>query len=83
MLSLAGAAGLAWGRAAVAAEDAPETTKVRLYKALSVCLAPQYVAEGLLRAEGFTDVAYVDSFTMNIPGAIGAGARKSNQPERK
>ena len=25
-----------------------------------ICLAPQYVAEDLLRAEGFTDVEYVE-----------------------
>jgi len=56
-----------------AAEGALETTKVRLFKTLGVCLAPQYVAEGLLRAEGFTDVEYVDSTTMNIAGAIATG----------
>jgi NitT/TauT family transport system substrate-binding protein len=26
----------------------------------SACLAPQYAAEELLRAEGFTDISYVD-----------------------
>jgi NitT/TauT family transport system substrate-binding protein len=44
------------------AEDPPETTTVRLTKSPSICLAPQYVAEGLLRAEGFTDIRYVDIF---------------------
>ncbi len=40
------------------AEPPPETSKIRLYHAPTICLAPQYVAEELLRAEGFTDVEY-------------------------
>jgi NitT/TauT family transport system substrate-binding protein len=43
-----------------AAEPPPETTRIRLYKFPGICLAPQYVAEDLLRAEGFTDVQYVE-----------------------
>jgi len=43
------------------AEPPPETTKLRLLKeAGRLCWAPQYVAEDLLTAEGFTDVTYVD-----------------------
>jgi len=38
----------------VAAEPPPETARIRLYKFPGICLAPQYVAEDLLRAEGFT-----------------------------
>jgi NitT/TauT family transport system substrate-binding protein len=41
------------------AEPPPETTSLRLYKFPGICLAPQYIAEELLRAEGFTDVQYV------------------------
>jgi NitT/TauT family transport system substrate-binding protein len=33
-------------------------TKIRLARTASICLAPQYVAEDLLRLEGFTDVEY-------------------------
>ena len=44
----------------LAAEPPPETTRIRLYKYPGICLAPQYVAEDLLRAEGFTDVQYVE-----------------------
>ena len=44
----------------LAAEPPPETTRIRLYKYPGICLAPQYMAEGLLRAEGFTDVQYVE-----------------------
>ncbi len=42
------------------AEPPPETTRLRLLKTASVCWAPQYLADDLLRAEGFTDVTYVD-----------------------
>jgi len=43
-----------------AAEAPPETTRLRLYKFPGLCLAPQYIAEDLLQAEGFTDVQYLD-----------------------
>ena len=58
-LSLAGAAGLIGARKSLAAEAPLETTTVRLGKIPGICIAPQYVAEELLRAEGFTDVRYV------------------------
>jgi NitT/TauT family transport system substrate-binding protein len=59
-LTLATAAGFTPGRSASAFEPPPETTKLRLLKGPSICWAPQYVAEDLLKAEGFTDVTYVD-----------------------
>jgi NitT/TauT family transport system substrate-binding protein len=43
-----------------AAEPPPETTHLRLYKFPGICLAPQYLAEELLRAEGFTDIQYLE-----------------------
>jgi NitT/TauT family transport system substrate-binding protein len=58
-LSLAGAAGLVRAPRALDAEQPPETATVRLAKNAGICIAPQYVAEGLLRAEGFTEVRYV------------------------
>jgi NitT/TauT family transport system substrate-binding protein len=42
------------------AEDRIETTSVRFLKSPSICVAPQYVADQLLRAEGFTDIRYID-----------------------
>jgi NitT/TauT family transport system substrate-binding protein len=60
-LSAAGAAGVLGARRSLAAEDPPETTTVRLIKIPGICIAPQYVAEELLRAEGFTEVHYVVS----------------------
>jgi NitT/TauT family transport system substrate-binding protein len=62
-----------------AAEPPPETTRIRLNKIRSLCLAPVYVAEALLRAEGFTDVQYFGDGPTGIGGlpaaqALGAGA---------
>jgi NitT/TauT family transport system substrate-binding protein len=51
--------GLVRARDSYAQEAPPETTTVRLGKIYGICIAPQYVAEDLLRAEGFTDVRYV------------------------
>ena len=42
-----------------AAEPAPETTRLRLGKYPAVCTAPQFVAEPLFQAEGFSDTQYV------------------------
>jgi NitT/TauT family transport system substrate-binding protein len=61
MAGVAGAAGLLPPRGAWAAEPALETTTVRLGRVPVICFAPQYVCEALLRAEGFTDVRYVDA----------------------
>jgi NitT/TauT family transport system substrate-binding protein len=59
-LSLAGAAGLLGAPLARAAEAPPEVTKLRLLKLYpGICVAPQYVADELLRAEGFTQIEYV------------------------
>jgi NitT/TauT family transport system substrate-binding protein len=58
--SMAAVAGALCTHGALAGEGAPETTTVRLVKQLGTCTAPQYLAEELLRAEGFTDVHYVE-----------------------
>src|SRR5215831_19497199 len=60
-LSLAGAAGLVGAPRPIRAEPLPETGTVRLPGwSVASCEAPEYVAETLLRAEGFTDVRYVE-----------------------
>jgi NitT/TauT family transport system substrate-binding protein len=59
-LALAGTAGLPRLAPALAAEGALETTTVRLVNDGSICIAPEYAAEELLRAEGFTDIRYVE-----------------------
>ena len=53
--SAAGAAGLVGFGQALADEGPPETTTIRLRRDAGICVAPLYVAEDLLRAEGFTD----------------------------
>jgi NitT/TauT family transport system substrate-binding protein len=57
--SMAAAAGVLGARGSLADEAPLETTTVRLLKESGVCDAPLYVAEELLRADGFTDVHYV------------------------
>jgi NitT/TauT family transport system substrate-binding protein len=59
--SLAGAAAVVGAPRPLHAEPPPETTTVHLAKIPGICVAPQYVAEELLRAEGFTDIRYVES----------------------
>jgi NitT/TauT family transport system substrate-binding protein len=71
--ALAGAAGLVRAPRLLAAERALETTSVRLQKSAALCIAPVYVVEGLLRAEGFTDIRYVDF--SDPTAAIKAAAR--------
>ena len=58
-LSAAGAAGVLGARGSLADEGPPETTTIRLAQDPASASRPQYVAEELLRAEGFTDVRYV------------------------
>ena len=43
----------------VAAEPPPETARLRMVQIPGICIAPVYVAEQLLRAEGFTELQYV------------------------
>jgi NitT/TauT family transport system substrate-binding protein len=73
-LSLAAAARLAGAPAARAAEGPLETTTVRFVKIPGICNAPQYLAEELLQAEGFTDIRYVGPVAAGAP-AIAAVAR--------
>jgi NitT/TauT family transport system substrate-binding protein len=72
-LSLAGAARFILVPRALAVEGSLETKTVRLPKVLGVCVSPQYAAEDLLRAEGFTDVRYVETTAAAVPQSIGRG----------
>jgi NitT/TauT family transport system substrate-binding protein len=58
-LSAAGAAAVFGARRSLADEGPLETTVLRLRRDPSICVAPWYIAEDLLRAEGFTEVHYV------------------------
>jgi NitT/TauT family transport system substrate-binding protein len=57
----AGIAGLLGSEESLAAEPPPEITAIRFEKDQVTCVAPEAVAEELLRAEGFTDLRYVES----------------------
>jgi NitT/TauT family transport system substrate-binding protein len=72
-LSLAGLAlleGCGPQLAAPAAEPPPETTTIRLSRVASICVAPQYFAQEYLKAEGFTEVQYVEK---DISALIASG----------
>src|SRR6516164_119372 len=70
-LSSAAAAGLVGGK--VSAQEAPpETTTIRLGKIPGICIAPQYIAEELLRIEGFSEVRYVDLPLDLVHRAVGS-----------
>jgi NitT/TauT family transport system substrate-binding protein len=73
-LSLAGAASFVGVPRVPAAEGALETTTVRILKNPGICIAPQYVAEELLRAEGFAEIRYIDQGpTLDLSVKIGRG----------
>jgi NitT/TauT family transport system substrate-binding protein len=58
-LTAAGAAGVLSPRISLADEGPPETTTIRLLGDASICQAPGFIADDLLRAEGFTDIRYL------------------------
>ena len=74
--ALAGATGVGrfstWGKA-LAAEPPPEITTLRFEKDPVTCIAPQVFQE-LLRAEGFTDIRYVDLTEAHIRRADAANS---------
>jgi NitT/TauT family transport system substrate-binding protein len=73
-LSLAGGASLIRAPRGLAAEGALETTTVRLMRTPAICHAPQFVAEQLLYAEGFSEVHFVDApSTVEVNDAIARG----------
>jgi NitT/TauT family transport system substrate-binding protein len=58
--ALAGAASiLSVDREALGAEPPPETKRLRIARIPDNCYAPQYMAEEMLRGEGFSDLQYV------------------------
>jgi NitT/TauT family transport system substrate-binding protein len=74
-LSAAGAASLVGVQQSLPSEPPPpETTRIRLVRIPSICQAPQYVAEELLRSEGFTEVHYLQKEgTADIAPALASG----------
>jgi NitT/TauT family transport system substrate-binding protein len=70
-LGAAGLLGLHHG--AATAQPLPETSTVRFCHSPSICVAPQYIAGDLLRAEGFNDVQYLALGTRAGPDALAEG----------
>ena len=74
LTALGTASALGWLPSRANAEPPPETTKIRLLRSGSLCWAPQFMAEELLRGEGFTDVTYREiPVGQPISTALGAG----------
>src|SRR5215469_2546401 len=70
-LSLASAGGLHLAQRAFAGEGSLEITTVRLLRTPAICHAPQFVAEQLLYAEGFSEVRFIDApSTVEVNDAI-------------
>jgi NitT/TauT family transport system substrate-binding protein len=59
-LGSASAIGIVGASASIAQEAPPETNTIRLFKMPGICIAPQYVAEEMLKSEGFTDIQYFE-----------------------
>lgn len=70
---------LGWQSDGIAAEPPPETKRIRLIWIASTCHTPQYLAEDLLRGEGFSDVEYVKrSSSADISPTLAAGEADIN-----
>jgi len=74
-LGLAGGAALLGLQSDVlAAEPPPETTRLRIPQMSSTCRSPEWIAEELLRAEGFSGVQYIPvQGTQGVERALASG----------
>src|SRR5215207_3157265 len=72
-LTAVGGAGLIGGFNSSAQEAPPETTTIRIAKNATICIAPQYVADELLRTEGFTDIQYLERSPAVLSAALARG----------
>jgi NitT/TauT family transport system substrate-binding protein len=74
LAGLSGIGAALLGRPSLAAEGPLETTTVRFMRIPAICHAPEFVAEALLHAEGFTDVRFVEAATSaEINEAVAGG----------
>src|SRR5215831_14129220 len=80
MLSSAAAVALIGSETESAQEASPEVMTIRLAKVPGICIAPQYVAEGLLKIEGFNDVQYVEVPLDAIHRSVGTDKIDSDAP---
>ena len=73
-MSVAGVTALAGLRPGpTAAEPPPETTRLRVVRGPSLCTAPPFVAEELLKSEGFTELQYIPTDIAGITKSLTAG----------
>ncbi len=72
--ALSAASLLGLPRTAASEPPPPETNKIRLIHSPAICLAPQYVAEDLLRLEGFSEVEYVKTEVSSLEDLAGGRA---------
>src|SRR3954466_1726119 len=79
-LSLAGAASLLDRGDSLAQERPPEITTVRIPTGSLICNAPTYIADELLRAEGFTDIQHVPVTPESSPGWLSASIKRTRTP---
>jgi NitT/TauT family transport system substrate-binding protein len=64
-VSAVGAAALLGIHRTCAAEPPPEVSKIRLVRIPAICLAPEHIAEEMLRLEGFSEVEYLEMDTVD------------------
>src|SRR3989449_6109865 len=74
-LTLAGTASLAGlGPELAGAEPPPQTTRLRIFRLPSTCPSPEWMAEELLRAEGFSHLQYTPTAgTVGVEQALASG----------
>lgn len=72
-LAILGACGVSVPAPGPRADAPPETTKLRVAKVSAICLGAQYVAEDLLREEGFSDLEYVPISSQLIATQVASG----------
>jgi NitT/TauT family transport system substrate-binding protein len=73
-LPLAGATALFGVCPTALAEEPPETRTIRFAKNASICIFPQIYLQSLLRAEGFTEIGYVEASAERTLEPLARGA---------
>ena len=73
-LSLAGTTGLFGVGPAALADEPPEIRTVRFAKNASICIFPQIYLQGQLRAEGFTEIGYIEASAVRTLEPLARGA---------
>src|SRR5262249_26643682 len=72
-LSLAGATALFGVCPNALADEAPETRTIRFARNASICVFPQFYLQETLRAEGFSEIGYIESSAVRTLEPIARG----------